>query len=166
MKKLLIILALLLLSGCVNKITYQVDGQPILDNVITSRILSTNIKLKYTVINNFTITEDDESYLTQKALNLTPFKINKIEKSKSLIFRLYVFNPDKIHYRIKTYTLKKGEKELIEKLYDGNLSRNEYVVELPINVKSEVSFYFKLLNEKNELMFKSFNVRYKVAKSK
>lgn len=166
MKKLLIILALLLLSGCVNKITYQVDGQPILDNVITSRILSTNIKLKYTVINNFTITEDDESYLTQKALNLTPFKINKIKKSKSLIFRLYVFNPDKIYYRIKTYTLKKGEKELIEKLYDGNLSRNEYVVELPINVKSEVSFYFKLLNEKNELMFKSFNVRYKVAKSK
>lgn len=171
MKKLFLILILLALTGCVQKVNYQVDGQPILNNVVTSNILSNNMKVKYALINNYSITEDDESYSTQEALGLSPLKFNKINSTNSLDLRIYVFNPDKLPYRIKTHIQKEGGPDLIlnEKLYDenllynGNLSRNEYLIKLPVNVKSQVCFYFDILNEKNDLMFKSFKVRYKIA---
>jgi len=166
MKKILTLLILLSLLGCVQKINYQVDGQPIMKNVVVANVMSSNIKVKYALINNITVKEDDEFYFTQEMLNLNPSKLNKIENSNSLNFRLYVYNPDKMQYQIKTYIHKKGGQDSIinEKLlYNGNLSRNEYLIELPINEKSTFSFYFELLNEKNDLMFKSFETRYKIA---
>ncbi len=164
MKKLILIFLLLTLSSCIQKITHQLDGKPLQNNIVNVKIMSENIKIKYAFIKSYEVKEDDEFYNTYYAYNIVDPILHKIKDPIDLDYRIYVFNPGKKYYKIVTYTSQIiGDKlVLADTLYSGNLSRNEFDIKLPMYSTHEVEFYFDVLNEKDDLLFESFKVRYKL----
>ncbi len=162
MKKLILIFLLLALSGCIQNIGPRPDGKPSRANIINIKVKSENIKIKYAFIKSYDIKEDDEFYNTYHAYNIVDPIFHKIKDPTDLDYWIYVFNPDKKYYKIITYTRQPASNKLmsVDTIYSGNLSRNEFDIKFPMHATPEVEFYFDVLDEKDNLLFKSVTAHY------
>ncbi|RLD65136.1 MAG: hypothetical protein DRI84_07465 [Bacteroidetes bacterium] len=154
------IILLLSLTSCASKTIYQVDGMPINDNFVRAKTFNLNLTIKYTLEEIFEVVEDDESYESYKFLSLTKKQIHKIKKSNRLIMNINIFNPLKEEYKILKCSSKEGGEEEVEIVYEGNISRNNFVIELPLNGKKLMTSYFDVYDKDSGLVFKSFKAQY------
>jgi len=149
-----------LLTSCGTKTIYQVDGMPINDNFVRGKTFTLDLTIKYTLEQIFEVVEGDESYEYYKFLPLTKPQIHKIKNPKRLIMNVNIFNPEKNEYKILKNATAEGGEEEIGIVYEGNISRNNFVIELPLNEKALTTFYFDVYDKDSSLVFKSFKAQY------
>jgi len=158
--KLIFIILLLSLTSCSTKTIYQVDGMPISDNFVRAKTFTLDLTIKYTLEQFFEVVEDDESYESYKFLSLTKQKIHKIKNPKRLIMNVNVSNPSKNEYKILKCSSMEGGEEEVGIIYEGNISRNNFVIELPLDKKKLITFYYDVYDKDSNLVFKSFKAQY------
>ena len=161
---LLILIMTLLINGCAHKRIYQVDGMILPDNVIRAKTFNLNLIINYNMVKIFDIKEDDESYETFEYLSLTSAQIHKIKNPKKLVLNINVFNPRKEDYKIIKYLFKEGGGLEGEVLYSGNISRNSFSIELPLDLNKFFSFYYDACDKNDNLVFRSFKAEYIIEK--
>ncbi len=154
------IILLLSLTSCASKTIYQIDGMPVNDNFVRAKTFNLNLTVKYTLQQIFEVVEDDESYEFYKSLPLIKPQIHKIKKPKKIVMNINVFNPEKNDYEILKSVSQEGGEEEIEIVYSGNISRNNFVIELPLIEKKLITFYYDIYDKKSNLVFKSFKAQY------
>lgn len=159
-KYFLVFFLLLFLTGCASKTIYQVDGIPLPDNVIKAKTFNLGLTIKYNLTKIYKVEEDDESYETFEYLPLINSNILKIKNPEKLILNISVFNPLKEEYKIIKFITMEGGEEEKEVIYNGNISRNNLVVELPLISNKLVSFYYDACDKRDNLVFKSFRAQY------
>jgi hypothetical protein len=157
---LLLLVMLLLTTGCATKAIYQIDGMPIQDNIIRAKTFELDLTIKYSLTHIFDVKEDDETYETYEFLSLTNQKIHKLKNPKRLILNVNVFNPSKNSYKIVRYITEEGGGLEGEVVYEGNISRNTFIIELPLAQSKLVSFYYDACDKSDNLVFRSFKAQY------
>jgi len=162
----LLAVSLLLITGCSQKTIYQVDGQPIHNNIVKAKTFALNLTIKYNLTKYFEVKEGDESYETYEFLPLTTLKIHKLKNPSRFTMNVNIFNPDKEQYKIVKYITMEGETENSEVVYDGNLSRHSFIIELPLVQNKLISFYYDACDKNDNLIFKSFRAQYIIEGSK
>lgn len=155
-----------LLSGCITRV-YQVDGQPIPDKYVSAHTLSLDLKVTYNVTNQFKVNEGDETYKTYSHLDLDDQDVQKIKNTEGISSQVFIFNPKKSHYKVMAHIeTEDGIKNLplqsTRVMYDGNLSRNILYMNLPTTSSEVVQYYFDIFDKNDNLVFRSFMLRYKV----
>lgn len=157
-----IILVGLLMSliSCAHKVVYQVDGKPIHTNIVQARVLNLNAKVTYNFLKSFKVQEDDEFFYSYEFLSLTCGKQHIIEKAEGLYINIDVFNPNKGYYKLVTELYARDNLITKEELYEGDISRRSFKIDLPLYTNNEITFFYSLLDEKGNLLFKSFEARY------
>lgn len=162
-KKILVLLTALTLMGCSQKVIYQVDGQPLPNNVLQSNVLALNLKVKYNFVHYFKVAEDDEYFLSQEYLSFfNDDKPHVIKDLSKLCININVFNPSKKAYSITTTMELAGNRLELAKIYKGDLSRNMMTLRLPSYTNQVVGFYFTMYDENDNLVFQSFKARYRI----
>jgi hypothetical protein len=165
----ILIILTLLLTSCASKTktVYQVDGMPIPDNVIKARVFPIKSTLTYNLTVFYDVKEGDETYETYEFLPLTYEHIHKIKNPKRIELNVNVFNPLKEKYKIIKYISIEGaykggdeEEEEGEVVYEGELSRNNFIIDLPLVVAKYVSFYYDACDKNGTLAFRSFKAQY------
>lgn len=157
----LVVIGALVTMGCATKMTYQIDGMPLPDNVIQTRILSLDLKLKYNFVNHYKVKEGDEYFHTWEYLSFfNNNNFNVVEEPTKLCININVFNPSMSAYSIVTTMEVEGEPLELDELYKGNISRNNIAIELPLLEEQAISFYFTLYDKDGNLLFQSFKARY------
>lgn len=157
---LLILFFVLIFGGCATKAIYQIDGMPLPNNVIKAKTFNLNLTIKYSLTQIFDVNEDDETYETYEFLSLTTQEIHKIKNPKRLLLNVNVFNPSKESYKIIKYVMMEGGGLEGEVIYDGDISRNSFVIELPLVPNKLVSFYYDACDKSDNLVFRSFKAQY------
>jgi hypothetical protein len=160
MKKfLLLLMVLLLLTGCATTQVYQIQGVPVPDKVIQAKIFGLGATVTYNLSKTFTIKEEDESYRSFEHLSLFD-DIHKINKDETVVMNLSVFNPNRSHYKIEQHAMIQGGGDYNIVVYNGNLSRNKITFRLPVKKSSKVVFYFDVYDMKDDLVYQSFRAQY------
>lgn len=163
MKKIFLLLVILLvLTGCSRKNIIQMDGIPVPDKVISLKIFNPYLKVRYNFLRYFIVTEKDESFISYEFLDLLDKNIHKITEAKYLKIHLNIYNPTQKLYKVKQYTILEGGVEKVIGKYYGDLSVKEITFNLPLNEEKLVRFYFEILNENDELAYQSFPAHYVV----
>jgi hypothetical protein len=157
---LLTFLFLLIISGCTHKIIYQIDGQPVVNNIITANILSEDIKIKYVLIKNLVETEGKEKYKTYDYLNIIESEVIELTGDSDLEMKIYIFNPKKNYYQLFN-KITMGGRNYNALVYKGNLSRNELKIVLPLKANELINYQFKVFDDDNNVIYQSFDVKYK-----
>lgn len=160
MRYFLLLLMLLLTTGCASKTIYQIDGQPMPNSIIRAKTFNLDLTIKYSLTQIFDVKEDDETYETYEFISLTDQKIHKLKNPKRLILNVNVFNPSKNNYKIVKYITQEGGASESEIVYEGNISRNNFVIELSLVPNKLLSFYWDACNKNGDLIFKSFKAQY------
>lgn len=155
----LIFISLLFLAGCAQKIVYQIDGKPISDNIVRAELIESNIIVKYMILEKFYEYEGGEKYISHNFLNIMSDEIYHISNESKLELNIYVFNPNKINYRIKNIFIIGDNKNVIH-YYNGKLSRNDLNISLPIEKGEVIDVYFEILDYNNKMLYRSFNLKY------
>jgi len=156
----LLLLFLLFSLGCSKKTIYQIDGAPVPDNVIKAKTFDLNLVIKYNLTRFFEVKEGDESYMSYEFLPLLTPKIHKIKNSDRLVLNINVFNPSKNYYKLIKYIKLEGGDAAAEILYEGDLSRKNITVELPLVTNKLISFYYDACDKSEQLIFRSFKAQY------
>jgi hypothetical protein len=161
MKRMLILLVFMILStGCAIKPVYQVNGYPVPNNVIKAKTFALDLTITYNLQKTFNVKEGKESYQTYDFLPLTDSTIFKIKDDEKLIFNIDVFNPLKKYYKLVQYTTIEGGGGDEVVLYEGELSRKHVSVHLPLIPTKLVSFYYDACSKNDDLVFRSFQNQY------
>ena len=155
-----ITMLLIITGGCATKTIYQVDGMPISNNIVKAKTFNLGLTIKYSLTNYFEVKEGDETYETYELLSLTTTEIHKIKDPSRICMNISIFNPKKENYKITKYITIEGGEEKKEVVYDGKLSRNSFVIELPLVQNKLVSFYYDACDKSDSLVFKSFRAQY------
>lgn len=159
-KVLILLCMLLIFVGCSTKQIIQVDGMPISQNEMRLKIFDLNLIMKYNLMNIYDIIEDDESYEFYSYLPVISQKIQKIDKTKKLILNVNIFNPEKHQYKLITFNNVEGGKQKIEEIYYGDISRKKLSIKLPTTPNKLIRFHFKINDERGNLFFRSFDMKY------
>jgi len=159
-KLFMLILIVFLIGGCATKNIYQVDGYAVPNNVISTSIISIQIKINYNLTHYFSVKEDDESYESYEFLAFFPEQIHSLDGDPKVVFNLSIFNPYKNQYKIVKTTLVEGHPNDNETVYKGNISRNQFSFVLPVIKSKLVHFYYSVYDKDDNLLLESFKVRY------
>jgi len=160
LKLVVLVLFVLSLGACSQKIIYQIDGQPMPNNIIQASIISIQTKIKYNLIRTFSIEEGDESYTSYEFLSLFNTSLNKVQKTDKLCMTIQIFNPEKNEYRMESTLQVEGLETKIEPMYNGNISRNVFTLDLPMHSNKMVVFYYTVYDKDDNLVFQSFKAQY------
>ena len=158
-KNILILMSVLIVLGCSQKIIYQVDGIPILDNIVRAEIIRSDLVIKYMILENFYEYEESERYKSQNFINVMSDDINKISNDSHLQLKIYVFNPKKVNYKIKTVFVVGKTRNVVYR-YNGKLSRNDLNILLPLTKGEIIQVYFEVLGCSDEMQYRSFKTKY------
>ncbi len=156
----LLAITMLLITGCSTKTIYQVDGMPIANNIVKAKTFNLDLVIKYSLTNYYEVKEGKESYETFDLLPLTSTEIHKLKTPSRLCMNISIFNPLKEHYKIIKYSTIEGGESQEEIVYDGELSRNNFVIEMPLVQNKLVSFYYDACDKSDSLVFRSFRAQY------
>jgi hypothetical protein len=157
---LLLAISMLLITSCATKTIYQMDGQPVSDNIVRAKTFNLDLTLKYSLVNFFNVKEGNESYESYEFLKLTSPEIHKLDDPTKLVMNIVVFNPSKEDYKIIKYVRLEGGDVAESVVYEGSLSRNVFNIELPLVPNRLLSFYWDACNKNGDLIFKSFKAQY------
>lgn len=161
MKRILILLVFMILTtGCAIKPVYQVNGYPVPNNVIKAKTFALDLTITYNMQKIFDVKEGKESYQTYDFLPLTDSKIIKIKEGEKIILNIDVFNPLKNYYKLIQYTTLEGGDVENEVLYEGELSRKHVTVYLPMIPSKLISFYYDACSKSDDLVYRSFRTQY------
>lgn len=166
MKKSLTIILFFILSGCAI-VKMEHNGVPLPDNVINARLLKSNISVTSVAIQQRGIPEGDEILKTYKYLNFNKFNYLNSIYMDSVKVIIGVYNPKKENYKLwieKNIEIDGESKYDYYLEYTGNLSRKDFEIELPVKKGSSVTFKFLIKDEKNTLLYQSFELGYKIHK--
>jgi len=158
--KFIFILIILFLTSCATKTTFQVDGMPIQDNFVRAKTFNLGLIVKYQMTQYFNVKEGDESYESYEYLPLTNPQIHKIDNPTKMEININVFNENKESYKIIKYITKEGGDLQAEVVYDGNLSRNNLTLQLPLEKNKLINFYLDINDKKDNLELRTFKAQY------
>lgn len=159
-KFILTILSVLFMSGCAQKIVYQVDGQPVSNYIVRAQLVESEMVVKYLLLENFYQQEDDEKYKTQNYVDIMGESVYNVPEGSYLELKIYVFNPRKINYKINSHMVVGGGQNVTKQLYEGDLSRKEVKIVLPLKEHKFIRYYFEIVSKNGELMYRSFEAKY------
>ena len=165
MKK-LVFLMFFLIIGCTYRPIINVNGLPILNNIVSANITNNNIKVDYALIRYYEEKEDDEYLNSYEYLQIIPYKKHTIYKKKTskLVVEIYIQNPNKVYYEFYSDFIIKSklleETRAFKLIYSGNLSRKSFILDLHLIDEKEVSFSSIMMNDNNMIIFKTFDITY------
>ena len=168
----LVVIAMLVLAGCTYQQRIYIDGQPIVSNISYSSSPSTGISTSSILIKKSKKHEGDEEYIDSEYFSPVKFhtfknvyEINYIitinnsvlyrKTGKGFYYKAYKVIKVTNH---KKRTLAKN-KELI---YSGHLSYKNFMINLPRERGDEVVFYIEFRDKKDEMVFRTLEVSYKI----
>ena len=166
MKKLLTIILFFILSGCAI-VRMEHNGVPLPDNVINARLLKSDISVTSVAIQQRGVPEGDEILKTYKYLDFNKFNYLNSIYMDSVKVIIGIYNPKKEKYKLwieKNVEIDGESKYDYDLKYTGNLSRKDFEIELPVKKGSSVTFKFLIKDEKNTLLYQSFELGYKIRK--
>ena len=163
--KYLVLLGLILLTGCTYHQTVQLDGYPLPENVVRTHVFGITSRLTYQLIRIYDIKEGEESYETYEHLLLAEGDVNLVGKNaKKLQIDIQLYNPNKEFYEIEGVLEMLGTPIVRKVWYKGKLSRNIINIDLPLQTNSTLGYYFIIRDEDDNIVYRSFKAKYRVTK--
>jgi hypothetical protein len=171
-----------MLFGCATVNVVDESGRPVPDHVVRGSIPATGMRVDFALIRYYGQKEGDEFLDTHEYLN--PYDEMHVVKSdhlRSLAIAAQILNPNKVGYRVLLYYdypddhensdpqrlhefAEVGESLDQEILYEGDLSRKNFDIELPVVSGEEIAVRFELQTTEGLVFFLSPTVRYEVEK--
>ncbi len=74
--------------------------------------------------------------------------------------KVNIFNSSHEEYIITSHTIIEGEVEKIVDVYEGNLSRKQFIFELPMVEGKLIRFYYNVYDRDKNLAYQSFHSKY------
>ena len=166
-KELVLILSLfILLTGCATVRVVDQNGLPVPDHVVRGSIPSSGMRVDFALIHYFSVAEGDEQLDTYEYLN--PYEdehsIN-LEHLRSLTMTVHVSNPGQREFKMLLHeeTPSTGSDGNTELLYNGKLSRKEFIIPLPVDEKGfKYQAWFEIKDGNDIIRFMSPPVHYEV----
>jgi hypothetical protein len=158
------------LSGCATKHEIKQAGFPLEENAIIGKNPVTGIGFKYKLIAIRAIPEGDEKLHVPMYVNMQKrvfFPSNTIRAT----LHISIYNPRMFEYQLwevrENSEVKNGAQSVFIKAetkeYEGNLSRKDFVFNLPLDCSGGV-YWLAFRRTNGDQLFSTFPIEYQVAK--